>query len=80
MREDKHMPGLDLVPSTSADYDRLHSRLDDAVNSGGAYAHNRVSAVLRLVDARFGAAAAAALIDEFDLTQIFGIRKPRGQQ
>lgn len=83
------MAGFNLPPGVSVSdipgnrpedeaYDRLVQKLDEAVSSGGGYAHNRVSAILRMIDKEFGADAANDLIEEFDLTTIFGIRKRRG--
>lgn len=49
--------------------------IQEAIDSQGSFRHNWVSSILRCVHNELGQAAANALIDEFDLTSEFGIRK-----
>jgi len=80
------MTGFNLPPGVSvndlpgntpedARFEELAERLDHATHAHGLYTHNRVSAILRIVMAEFGTAAANTLVDELNLTKRFGIRK-----
>lgn len=61
---------------------RIHElveQIEDAIDQGGDFSHNIVSIFLRQIDKEFGTKKANAVIDELNLTELFGIRKVEAQ-
>lgn len=50
-------------------------KIERAVNADGEFSHNIISSTLRQVEQTFGKQEADKLIDEYDLTYLFGIKK-----
>lgn len=54
---------------------QARAEIQEAILSPGPYSHNLISYALRLTASRFGYRAANRLIDEFNLTKLYGIQK-----
>jgi hypothetical protein len=64
-----------LTKAQERELAKARKDIQSAIASSGGFRHNWVSSVLRCVDQTCGQDAANALIDEFELTAEFGIRK-----
>ena len=59
------------------DIEEAKSSIEKAIDTDGPYSNNVVGSVLRLVDAEHGIKAALALMDEYELEEMFGIQRPK---
>ena len=57
--------------------DDIREHMEAQMNSGGQYIHNAVSCLLRIAAAKFGKRSANKLIDDYNLTKLYGIRKEK---
>jgi len=56
-------------------YEDAQAHIEDAIKVDGSYSNNIVGATLRTVSEKISTEFANALIDDYDLTNIFGIDK-----
>lgn len=55
--------------------EELKKSISDTIERRGPYTHNTIGIYLMVVEKDYGISTANKIIDEFDLTKKFGIRK-----